>query len=101
MRTDSFTYSAPDTAKIFVYRWLPDSQSDIKAVVQISHGMVEHAARYERFAKVLVDTGYAVYANDHRGHGKTAGSVDSVGYFAAENGWEKVVDDLHALTGII
>jgi alpha-beta hydrolase superfamily lysophospholipase len=101
VRTDSFTYSAPDAAKIFVYRWLPDSQSDIKAVFQISHGMVEHAARYERFAKVLVGTGYAVYANDHRGHGKTAGSVDNVGYFAAENGWEKVVDDLHTLTGII
>ena len=63
--------------------------------------MVEHAARYERFADALTKAGYAVYANDHRGHGKTAGSLDRVGYFADEMGWEKVVVDMHTLTGII
>jgi alpha-beta hydrolase superfamily lysophospholipase len=42
-----------------------------------------------------------VYANDHRGHWKTAGVQEEVGYFADENGWEKVVDDMHTLTGII
>ena len=47
------------------------------------------------------DLGYAIYANDHRGHGKTAGSQKDIGYFANENGWEKVVDDMHTLTGII
>ena len=101
MKKDSFTYDAADNAKIFTYRWLPDAQSDVKAVIQISHGMAEHAARYERFAKALVDTGYAVYANDHRGHGKTAGSPENLGHFADEKGWETVVDDLHLLTGII
>jgi len=63
--------------------------------------MAEHAARYGRFAETLTKAGYAVFANDHRGHGKTAGAQENVGYFADENGWEKVVGDMHTLTGII
>jgi Lysophospholipase len=101
MKSEAFTFTAPDSTEIFTYRWLPDAQSDIKAVVQISHGIVKHAARYERFANTLVEAGYAVYANDLRGHGKTAGSPDKLGYFGDDRGWEKVVEDLHALTGII
>jgi len=101
MKADTFTYKASDGTKIFAYRWLPAAKSKIKAAVQIAHGMAEHAARYERFAKKLTAAGYAVYANDHRGHGKTAGSLENVGYLADERGWEKVVDDMYVLTGII
>lgn len=101
MKSDTFTFKASDGVQIFTYKWLPDDASAVKGAVQIAHGMAEHAARYERFAGVLTKAGYAVYANDHRGHGKTAGSVDNLGYFADENGWEKVVNDMHTLTGII
>jgi len=101
MKADTFTFKATDGTKIFTYRWLPASKTNIKAAVQIAHGMAEHAARYDRFAKKLVAAGFAVYANDHRGHGKTAGSLEKVGYLADENGWEKTVDDMHVLTGII
>jgi alpha-beta hydrolase superfamily lysophospholipase len=101
MKNDTFTFKAADGTKIFTYRWMPDDASAIKGVVQIAHGMAEHAARYERFADALTKAGYAVYANDHRGHGKTAGSQDRVGYFADEKGWEKVMEDMHTLTGII
>jgi len=101
MKNDTFTFKSSDGIQIFVYKWLPDDASSVKGVIQIAHGMAEHAARYERFAGALTKAGYAVYANDHRGHGKTAGSQEHVGYFADENGWEKVVDDLHVLTGII
>ena len=101
MKSDTFSFKAADGAQIFTYRWMPDNASDIKGAIQIAHGMAEHAARYERFADALTKTGYAVYANDHRGHGKTAGSLDKVGYFADEMGWEKVVVDMHTLTGII
>jgi alpha-beta hydrolase superfamily lysophospholipase len=48
-------------------------------VVQIAHGASEHAMRYQRFARFLNAAGYIVYANDHRGHGKTAGSLDKAG----------------------
>jgi alpha-beta hydrolase superfamily lysophospholipase len=101
MKNDTFTFKAADGTQIFTYRWMPDDASAIVGAVQIAHGMVEHAARYERFADALTKAGYAVYANDHRGHGKTAGSLDRVGYFADEMGWEKVVVDMHTLTGVI
>ena len=99
MKSDTFTFKTSDGIQIFTYRWMPDQASAVKGAVQIAHGMAEHAARYERFADALTKAGYAVYANDHRGHGKTAGSQDNLGYFADENGWEKVVEDMHTLTG--
>jgi alpha-beta hydrolase superfamily lysophospholipase len=40
-------------------------------VVQIAHGLGEYAARYEELAQKLVAAGYSVYADDHRGHGRT------------------------------
>jgi alpha-beta hydrolase superfamily lysophospholipase len=42
-----------------------------RAVVQLLHGVGEHAGRYERLIEALVDDGYTVYADDHRGHGRT------------------------------
>ena len=101
MKSDTFTFKTSDGIQIFTYKWMPDEPSAVKGIVQIAHGMAEHAARYERFADALTKAGYAVYANDHRGHGKTAGTQENVGYFADENGWEKVVEDMHTLTGII
>jgi len=95
MGSENFNFRASDGTDIFVYKWLPEHP---KAVVQIAHGMAEHAGRYDRFAQKLVSEGFAVYANDHRGHGKTAGSPDNLGYFADHNGWRRVVDDLRELT---
>lgn len=101
MKSETMTLKAKDGAEIFVYTWKPDSKKDVRGVIQIAHGMAEHAARYERFASVLVDAGFAVYADDHRGHGKTAGSLDNVGYFADGDGWQAVVDDLAMITDVM
>ena len=54
--------------RIHTYSWVPEAP---KAVVQIAHGVGEHALRYDRFARALAGAGYAVVANDHRGHGET------------------------------
>ncbi|WP_449276859.1 alpha/beta fold hydrolase [Leucobacter sp. GX24907] len=51
-----------------VYRW--DAEDPI-GVVQIMHGVGEHAKRYRAFAETLVAAGFTVYADDHRGHGET------------------------------
>jgi alpha-beta hydrolase superfamily lysophospholipase len=96
-KTDFFTSN--DGAKIAFYCWLPDE--DPIAIVQIAHGMMEYAERYEDFAEFLNKNRIAVYANDHRGHGKTAGSVENLGYFADKNGWIKVVTDMRMLSRII
>jgi alpha-beta hydrolase superfamily lysophospholipase len=42
-----------------------------KAVIQLVHGIGEHARRYDHLAEALNRAGYSVYAEDHRGHGLT------------------------------
>ncbi|MEN8222139.1 MAG: alpha/beta hydrolase [Acidobacteriota bacterium] len=98
MSEDTFTLNAEDGKKIFVHRWMPEKKGNLKGVLQISHGMAEHAGRYREFAEYLNSLGIGVYANDHRGHGKTAGSLENVGYFADKNGWDLVINDMFQLT---
>ena len=52
--------------------WLP--QEKPKAVLLIAHGLAEHSGRYTNFADYFASRGYAVYALDHRGHGKSEGT---------------------------
>lgn len=99
MKSDSFTFKGNENVEIYVYRWVPDGE--IKGAVQIAHGMAETAKRYERLAEFLTDNGYIVYANDHRGHGNTAGSLDKVGILGDKDGFELLVQDMHQLAGII
>ena len=98
MKSKEMTFPAEDGTKIYYHQWLPEKKESVKAVVQIAHGMAEHSNRYAGFAKALTKDGYAVYANDHRGHGQTAGSLENVGYFADQDGWNLVVDDMYQLT---
>ena len=94
MDETTFTFPTDDGESIFVYRWTGEGEP--KAIVQIAHGMGEHAARYRRLGGELVDHGYVVYANDHRGHGRTAGSVERQGQLGP-NGWNGLVDDVATL----
>ncbi len=96
-----FTFKTKDTNEHFVYKWLPDNNIKLKAVVQIAHGMAEQASRYECFAEFLTKNGYIMYANDHLGHGKTAGDLKNVGFFAEQNGWNLVTENFYELTKII
>lgn len=64
-----------------------------RGIILISHGMAEHASRYARFAASAVEEGYAVLAEDHRGHGATA-APDGFGFVAERDGWETVVADM-------
>src|SRR5262249_11351828 len=68
-----------------------------KALVHIAHGLAEHAGRYERLAEALTDSDYVVCANDHRGHGRTARTLEDVGHFGAEDGWNRAVKELGAI----
>lgn len=72
----------------------------IRGIVQIAHGMAETAKRYARLAETLVRSGYAVYANDHRGHGLTAGSSQELGW-PGEDGFNGMVRDMAELGRII
>ncbi len=76
---------------VAAYRWAPETAP--KAVVQVTHGMGEHALRYADLAGYLSDRGYVVYAQDHRGHGQTAESDDDLGRIGAD-GWTELVGDI-------
>lgn len=87
----------PSTDKIHTLRgvlFLPEGE--IKAVLQISHGMVEHIGRYKPFMTYLAENGFAVFGHDHIGHGATAENDEELGYFAEKDGWKTVIDDVHA-----
>jgi len=93
MKENHFRLTADDGARLFVYRWLPDAGAG-QAVVHIAHGLAEHAGRYERLAETLTERGYVVYANDHRGHGRTASEPEDIGHFADVRGWARILDDV-------
>ncbi|MBL8189444.1 MAG: alpha/beta hydrolase [Acidobacteria bacterium] len=96
MKEQHFTFTADDGAKLFVYRWQPDVGFG-KAVVHIAHGMAEHAGRYERLAETLTENGFVVFANDYRGHGKTASSSPDIGHFADQGGWQRILKDIEEI----
>ena len=68
--------------------WLPPEQ--VRGVVVISHGLAEHSGRYAHVGARLAAAGFAAYAADHRGHGRTQGSRANLERMAL------VVDDLGA-----
>jgi alpha-beta hydrolase superfamily lysophospholipase len=104
LQSSTFTFKDKDEIEIFVYKWEPESPP--KAVVQIIHGLAEHAKRYTRVAEALCSDGYVCYANDARGHGRTAGdltekTLEGNAGVLGPNGWRGVVNDIHELTNII
>ncbi|MCD8309116.1 MAG: alpha/beta hydrolase [Clostridia bacterium] len=75
--------------------WQPEGQ--VKAVLQIIHGMEEYAARYAPFASELNKCGILVCAEDHLGHGKTV-QKQELGTYPVKHGEVCVLKDIYALT---
>lgn len=80
---------------MFVRAWVPAGA--VRGCVQIVHGMAEHGGRYARFATALNRAGFAVYAQDLPGHGRTARAPDELGHFADEHGWRLALQAIHAV----
>jgi alpha-beta hydrolase superfamily lysophospholipase len=93
----SFSFASRDGALIAAYRWEPADPP--AATLQITHGMGEHAQRYDEFARAMNDAGLVVYAQDHRGHGATAGA-GTLGDLGP-GGWPGLVDDIGRLSEIV
>ena len=94
MKKDSIIMRMSDGKRIVVHRWMPDKKTPILGLVQLSHGMVEYAMRYDAFGEQLAEKGFVLYAHDHRGHGETAETEDELGYLADVDGFQRVVLDL-------
>ena len=89
MRTVHY-FDSLGEGKIHYCKWMPEGE--VKAVVQILHGIAEHVERYDDFANFLNSRGIAVVAEDHMGHGN---SMVTQGYFAG--GWFTAVADSYQL----
>jgi len=104
--TDNFAFSrierleAPSGASI-AFRHQPSALAPARGVLMICHGLVEHAGRYRRFADVMAKQGFEVYAQDHRGHGRTKAADAPLGRFAWKDGAEKVIADVMAMRVMI
>ncbi|WP_423187220.1 alpha/beta fold hydrolase [Alishewanella sp. d11] len=89
-----FNFTSFDGQVLAVHQWLP--VGECKGILQIVHGMAEHAARYNDLARFCQQQGFIVFADDHRGHGLTA-KPQHLGHFAAGD-HDNLVKDQHALT---
>jgi alpha-beta hydrolase superfamily lysophospholipase len=72
-----------------------NSDKPKKAVVQMIHGMGEHAGRYETIAKHLESLGFVVFLSDHRAHGKTAESLKEIGVYENDIFYDTVRDQIY------
>src|SRR5882757_5469839 len=64
-------FAGAGNAEIYWQAWLPTGEP--RAVVVIAHGIGEHSGRYGHVADRLTAAGFAAYALDHRGHGRSSG----------------------------
>ncbi|POO57814.1 alpha/beta fold hydrolase [Agrobacterium rosae] len=91
---------ASPSGSSIAYRHEP-AHGQPKGVLMICHGLVEHAGRYRRFADVMAQQGFEVYAHDHRGHGRTKADDGPIGRFAWKDGVTKVVSDVMAMRTMV
>jgi len=74
------------SARLYFQSWLP---KNVRHVMVVAHGLGEHGGRYGNIVDHFVPRGYAVFAADHRGHGRSSGIRGHVGSFLQYR------DDLH------
>lgn len=96
MNKKEFYYLSKDgETRIHAVEWKPEGE--VKAVLQLCHGMVEYIERYHRFGEYMSRQGYYVVGHDHLGHGESVTSPEKLGFFHEEHGNEYVIGDIHQL----
>jgi alpha-beta hydrolase superfamily lysophospholipase len=94
MRSQTSDFPVHDGFPLVLHTWQPDS-AEIGGGIVIAHGYGDHAGRYLHVAEFLTGQGYALYAPDHRGHGRTVHNPGQTqGYF---DRFEVLVEDLKAI----
>lgn len=96
MVRNEFTFPSSDgKTTIHAVAWMPDG--DVRAVLQIAHGVSEYILRYDVFATYLAERGFAVVGHDHIGHGTSVAPDAARLYFGPKGSWNWVVDDMYTL----
>ena len=86
VQRDAFVVRTSDGLTLQGERWIAAGRP--KASLVLSHGYSEHLGRYEHVLRPLAVNRFAIYAADHRGHGKSAGARALVRRF------DQYIDDL-------
>jgi alpha-beta hydrolase superfamily lysophospholipase len=87
------TIKTRDGHSIPCFVWTTQEPSP-RGVIQVLHGLGEHAERYARFAADANEHGWVVIAHDHRGHGAQS---EHLGHYADDAGWQKIISDVLAV----
>jgi alpha-beta hydrolase superfamily lysophospholipase len=91
---ETVTVTDADGVTIYVSRW---EAAAPHSIVHVVHGLGEHAQRYGRLATALTGAGYSVYADDHRGHGRTGEAQGGQGPLGAR-GMAGTLDAIHTVS---
>lgn len=116
MTKNFYTFPSTDQrTKIHAVEWVKDefrnrdqkgvdgAQQDVdrknapRGVIQLIHGMVEHIARYDEFARFLAEQGFVVVGHDHLGHGQSVCSEEDYGFFCENQPALVLLQDIHRL----
>ena len=93
-----FSFTGSDGLQIACYRWPHAGRAT--GILQMSHAFGSNALHFARLATVMSDAGFEVYASDHRGCGRTAKDLRSLGDFGGIAGWKATVADVVLLNKI-
>lgn len=91
----TFTVAGVGDHTVTAYRWDPEGAP--RVIVQLTHGMGEHAQRYGHLARTLTARGAVVVAQDHRGHGASMVGSRAPGDLGP-GGWAALVEEIGLLT---
>lgn len=93
-------YTSSMHVHVRYYIYDPKVVLRIKGIVQIHHGLAEHADRYDHIASYLANQGFVVVVSDFVGHGKSLIDFEQ-GYFGDKNGPQNLVKDMFHLVSMI
>ena len=86
------TFKGKGGLNLFYQAWVPCHSG---AVIALIHGIGEHSGRYDHVGRRFAGEGYAVFAYDHRGHGRSQGTRGHVDRF------EDYLDDVDAFLALV
>ncbi len=95
------TYRSSDGKNtVFAEIFAPKS-GEVRGIIQLSHGMIDHTGRYEALADFFTGHGFVFAGNNHLGHGRTAASPSDLGFFAEREGYKFVIEDVKKMNELL
>ncbi len=97
-----YTFRSADDRQTVIHgvRWEPDN-GEVKATLQLVHGMQEHIERYDEYARFMADKGFAVFGHDHIGHGDSVEKEEDLGIMHCKYPDDVMVEDMFSNSKLI